>query len=179
MTVLAFAGRRVDAPDAETARFPSTNVIRVATAIHAKLEELHATVLVSSAAAGADLLALQEAGALGLRRRIVLPVPPAQFVAASVADRPGTWVLLFEGVVADVEGAGDLVVLNAGDGEEGYAAATVSIVAEARALAAQSGREAAALIAWDGHPRGSTDFTAAFAQHARREGLTVHEVFTK
>ena len=51
------------------------------------------SVLVCSAACGADLIALQAAGRVSLRRRIVLPFEPSRFRDSSVVDRPGDWAL--------------------------------------------------------------------------------------
>ena len=71
--VAALAGRRIDAPDAKEARFPPANVARVRERIAAALREHDVVALVASAACGADLIALDEAAKLGIRRRIVLP----------------------------------------------------------------------------------------------------------
>lgn len=178
MTVVAFAGRRVDATSADTSRFPVTSIDIVAARIRDALRTLDASVLVASAAAGADLLAMREAGSLGLRRRVVLPVTPAEFVADSVADRPGEWKRLFETIVADAERAGDLVVLSAGNGYEGYTAVTDAIIAETRAIADVLKLQAAALVAWDGQSRGDGDLTDVFRQRATASGLVVHEIDT-
>jgi len=64
--IIALAGRRVDSADAKDPRFPLGNVERVRRLARAVLEEKGATALVSSAACGADLIALSEAGQLGL-----------------------------------------------------------------------------------------------------------------
>ncbi len=71
--IVALAGRRIDAEAAQTASFPLANVARVRQELHDLLVKLKPLALVSSAACGADLLALDEAGALGIRRRVVLP----------------------------------------------------------------------------------------------------------
>src|SRR5450432_2011251 len=91
--IIALAGRRVDPVHAKQQRFPaaSKNVEIVRERIRIILQTEGATVLVSSAACGADLLALSEAGALGLRRRVVLPYDRKEFRATSVTDRPGEW----------------------------------------------------------------------------------------
>jgi hypothetical protein len=178
MTVVAFAGRRVDAAFAQTPRFPVTSIDMVAARIRHALRTLNASVLVASAAAGADLLALREAGALGLRRRVVLPVTPGEFVADSVADRPGEWATLFDTIIADAERTGNLVVLRAGGGYVGYVAVTDAIIAETRAIADAMTLDTAALVAWDGRPRGDDDLTDVFRQHATASGLVVHEIDT-
>src|SRR5262244_1087768 len=73
LMIIALDGRRIDALDATRPRFPQQNVEIVRRRIRALLESENASILVSSAACGADLLALCEAASLGLRSRIVLP----------------------------------------------------------------------------------------------------------
>ena len=68
-------------------------------------------VVVSSAACGADLLALEQAGGLGLRRRVVIPFDRERFRAGSVVDRPGDWGGLYDSILDAVGAQGDLVVL--------------------------------------------------------------------
>ena len=89
--IIALAGRRVDSADAKESRFPLRNVERVRTRARAVLKEKGATTLVSSAACGADLIAVSEAGQLGLRRRVILPFGRSRFQESSVTDRPGEW----------------------------------------------------------------------------------------
>ena len=72
--IIALVGRRIDAPDAE-ARFPLSQAGRVRETIRARLQGCGATALVTSGACGADLLAQDVAGELGLSRRMVLPLP--------------------------------------------------------------------------------------------------------
>lgn len=78
--VIALAGRRIDAPETKSARFPLSNVPIVRERLAALLAAEHAEALVCSAACGADLIALAEAERLGLRRRIVLPFRQSAFV---------------------------------------------------------------------------------------------------
>ena len=89
--VVALAGRRIDLPEAQVPRFPLENVQEVGRRICEALYEMHAVALVCSAACGADLVALEQAKQLGLRRRIVLPFAPERFRETSVVDRPGDW----------------------------------------------------------------------------------------
>jgi hypothetical protein len=91
---IALAGRRVDPPDASEVRFPASakNIEIVRQRIRNKLQTKRTTVIVSSAACGSDLLALSEAGNLGLRRRVVLPFDRDKFRTTSVTNRPGDWV---------------------------------------------------------------------------------------
>ena len=64
--IVAFAGRRIDAPDAETPRFPLSQV----NVVQKKIEELfrrdNVKTLICSAACGADLIALRIVQKLGI-----------------------------------------------------------------------------------------------------------------
>src|SRR5258705_3908251 len=109
--VCALAGRRIDAPNAPTPRFPLANIDNVRARIRATLAETGATALISSAANGADLIALEEAGALAVRRRIVLPFERARFRQTSVVDCPGDWGGLFDRILDEVGERGDLITI--------------------------------------------------------------------
>jgi hypothetical protein len=86
-TVVAFAGRRIDAEGAKAARFPFANVGAVRAAIGASLERIAPYLLIASAACGADLMALQAAASGHIRMRIVLPFPPAA-LSQELGGRP-------------------------------------------------------------------------------------------
>jgi hypothetical protein len=175
--IIALAGRRVDAPDAKEARFPLENAGAVRERVRAVLQE-KASALVSAAACGSDLIALSEAGRLGLRRRVVLPFERRRFRETSVIDRPGDWGPVYDQVLDAVEAAGDLVVLQAGSDEEAYAAANRAILDEALALGKTMHQPVGALLVWDGKSRGDDDVTEDFGVEARKRGLTVTEVPT-
>lgn len=178
MSVVALAGRRVDAVNAPS-RFPAGRIPAVRRRVRAVLLEHEARALVSSAACGADLVALEEAGDLRLRRRVVLPFAPERFRETSVIDRGGDWGAAYDRVIAAVRAADDLVVLETGgEGAEAYARANLAILDEALALAAacgEPGRVVAAIV-WEGAPRGPDDLTARFAEQARSRGLGVVEI---
>jgi hypothetical protein len=122
--------------------------------------------VVSSAAAGADLLTLQEAGALGLRRRVVLAGPSERFKQASVVDRPGEWGPLFDRIVGEVRATGDLIELDVDGDFTGYLRVTAAILDEAVKLATPSEQRLGALLVWDGKSRGDDDVTDAFRRQA-------------
>ena len=86
--VVALAGRRIDPEPTLTARFPFDQVDRVRIRITAQLRRSHAVALVSSAACGADLVALETAQRMRLRTRIILPFSTTRFRENSVVDRP-------------------------------------------------------------------------------------------
>lgn len=186
--VVALAGRRVDAPGAEQQRFPLENIDVVAGRLRTLLEDLKPCALICSAACGADLLALDAARTLGIRRRIVLPFDPSRFRATSVVDRPGNWGSLFDTLYEEARARNDLVIVShEGDDEEAYAAATERIIAEALELAKEeANRESVeppdsqpmAIVVWDGRSKGEGDLTAEFAVLARENGMRVIEVET-
>jgi hypothetical protein len=176
--IIALAGRRVDSTDAKESRFPLRNVEIVRTRARAVLKEKGATAVVSSAACGADLIALSEAGELGLRRRVVLPFERKRFRQTSVTDRPGEWGPLYDQVLDAVEAAGDLVILQNGSDDEAYSAANHAILDEAEALATALHQPATAVLIWDGASRGDHDLTEEFGAEARKRGLAVTEVRT-
>jgi hypothetical protein len=134
--------------------------------------------LVSSAACGADLLALEVARTIGLRRRVILPFPPHRFCETSVTDRPGDWGPVFDDAVAEAERRGDLVVLGLGaaEADDAYRATNRRILDEAQVLA--GGADVTAIVVWDGVRRGEVDMTADFLEEAERRGIPVSVVST-
>ena len=177
--IVALAGRRIDAPDAANPVFPVASVDRVRASIRRLLEDEGATALVSSAACGADLLALEAAGGLGMRRRIVLPFEPGRFRESSVIDRPGDWGSLFDKVIAEVRDKGDLVDLKLdSEADESYVQANHAILHEALNLAGSSSDGVSAVLLWNGASRGESDITSAFGDAARALGWRVLEVST-
>src|SRR5258708_23324677 len=103
--IVTLAGRRIDPLNAPVARFPVENSAEVREQLVHLLQEQGATALVCSAACGADLLGLEAAGTLGLRRRVVLSFAPERFRATSVTDRPGEWGPLYDRIIAEVAAA--------------------------------------------------------------------------
>jgi hypothetical protein len=185
--VVAIAGRRIDAPDAP-ARFPLENARTVAEAIRAFLVAHAATGVVASAACGADLIALEEAGALDLERRVVLPFPARRFRETSVTDRPGDWGPRFDRTLRDVGAERVRVLDDAGtesDDAAAYAAVNDVLLEEAvrlagdHAAAPAASRPVLALLVWEGAPRGDGDLTADFRDRARQRGIPVAEVLTR
>lgn len=186
--IITLAGRRIDAQDAPVACFPLEASGAVRSHIQTLLKKRRATVLVSSAACGADLLALEAAGGLGLRRRVVLPFAPERFRAASVTDRPGEWGALFDRIIAEVQRTGDLVLLDTKkENDEMFLSTNRAILDEAQKLAPQytggtkamSESEVLAVIVWDGQPRKGIDITLDFANEARARSIPVAEVLTR
>ena len=172
--VVALAGRRVDAAGTQPPRFPLENVPLVRERLAELLAGEGAAALVCSGACGADLVALEEAERLELRRRIVLPFASERFRETSVLDRPGEWGPVFDRLLAAARAACDLVVLDAGEGDAAYAAANEAIVREAQALAREDGgalRRLVAVVVWEGAARSGSDATGGFRDLAAKAGF--------
>lgn len=176
---IALAGRRIDAAGAKKRSFPLQNVRRVAEALRNLLEVRRPAALVSSGACGADLLALHEAGKLGIRRRVVLPFSPEEFLETSVIDRPGEWRSIYERVIQEVGVSDDLVIVSSeAERDDAYLLVNIRILDEAAELANASRGTVEAVLVWDGQSRGPGDFTDAFRQEAERRGYAVLTVLT-
>ena len=70
ISIVALAGRRIDAPGAAPPRFPVDNVEKVRSRLVEAFARLNVVHLVCSGACGADLVALEAAEQLGLRSHI-------------------------------------------------------------------------------------------------------------
>jgi hypothetical protein len=174
--IIAFAGRRIDAADAEEARFPADAEPAVAERIRQLFAGTGAGAIVASAACGSDLIALEIAGELGLDRHVILPFDRATFRESSVTDRPGDWGPRYDAVLDAID-PDAITVLRLARGAGAYERANNAILDLASELA---GRPAAvqAVIAWNGRDRGEGDITAQFAERARSRGMSVTEVDT-
>jgi hypothetical protein len=176
-SVAALAGRRIDADNATTPRFPLARVPIVRDAIADLLRNDEVDMLICSAACGADLVALQAATSLGILCRIVLPYAPEQFRRTSVVDRPGDWGHVYDNLVSEIKALGQLVVLDAVvDDDRAYAQANEALISQIDAVA--NGRRRLAIMVWDGHSHAETDATAEFGRLASAAGMERREVIT-
>jgi len=176
--ILALSGRRIDAPDADQVRFPLDNIGRVRTELRELLVEQGVTWLVSSAACGSDLIALSEAGKLGIRRRVVLPFSREKFRESSVVDRPGDWGGLYDEVMDEVGATGNVVIAEVAKDEDPFQSACREILAEASAIGKERRQPVGALMVWDDNIRDAADYTAEFGAEARAQGMAVFTIKT-
>ena len=174
--VIALAGRRIDAADTPP-RFPAANAAAVKQQITEFLQAHQARSLVCAAACGADILALEAAGELGLHRRVMLPFDRATFRASSVIDRGADWGERYDRIVDEAVATGDLVeaALDPDDGQTWYTG-NLDILNEAQALALRT--DVAALVVWNGESRGSDDVTGHFKDEAEKRGFGIAEILT-
>jgi len=180
--VVALVGRRIDPEPTLTPRFPFDQVNRVRIEIADQLRRSHAISLVSSAACGADLVALQTAQEMRLRTRIILPFSAARFRETSVVDRPRPefWGDMFDRVAGVARADGNLVELDM-EADDAYSAANAIIIDEARKLTDVKDHgplSLVALVVWEGASRGADDNTYKFVKLARHSGFRVEQVLT-
>ena len=175
MTIIAVAGRRIDAENAEKSRFPLGNIPLVQERMQEYLARVGATHVVASAACGADLIALNAALAAGLSLRVILPFERATFRGTSVTDRPGNWGPIYDEIIAEAAAAGDLVELGLPEDETAYEAANQRILVETARLADQDSRERRVCIIWEGGLPRQNDHSFLLAQGARARGWLVDD----
>jgi hypothetical protein len=182
--VVALAGRRIDALGANPGRFPLKAVPMVRRGIADLFVRERAVLLVCSGACGAELIALEVAAELDLRRRIVLPFAPELFRQTSVVDRPGDWGAMFDRFVTQACAEGDLIILNQeADDEYAYTAAYKAILDEAQRFARSEGGSPTygqiAAIVWEGAPRSGSDWCEDFRTKAVRDGFELRDILTR
>jgi hypothetical protein len=100
--LLVHAGNRIDLANRPIARFTPTQVPKVRATVGRVLDALRPFAVVSAAAAGADLIVLQEVIERGIGAHVVLPIPVRDFVKQSVMDAGPEWVRSFEAVLDHV-----------------------------------------------------------------------------
>lgn len=180
-SVIALAGRRPDAPGAAQRRFPASEIPRVRSELEALLRP-GVRALVCSAASGADLLALDVAGAAGIERHVMLPFDEETFRATSVEDRPGDWGGLYRRILADLHRYGS-VESGTGDPDDPtvYFHTNERIIGRALELASRPGGTLprVGVVVWEGAPRGGDDATDDFRRRADAEGFSVRHVLTR
>ena len=103
-TIVALAGRRIDAPGSSVRRFPFDRINQVRAELQLLFEQENVVFLVCSAACGADLIALDLAQKTGLGYLIILPFSVKRFRKSSVVDRPGDWGFLFDQIMREAPG---------------------------------------------------------------------------
>jgi hypothetical protein len=108
--LILFAGHRVDLPGRQQGRFPADREPLARSMFHDAVSELlsetYQAVALASAAPGADILAHEVCGELGVRSTICLPMPPDAFARLAFADLDD-WRSRF----LDLQKSRDVVVL--------------------------------------------------------------------
>jgi hypothetical protein len=140
------------------------------------LATLRPSDVVSAAAAGADLIVLEEAIQRGINAHVVLTIGRDEFVKQSVMDAGPEWVTRFETVVHHVSTVDGCSMMENDDApsHEWYLAAHVQLFGRAEALAA--GGTIAALTIRPPEGEVPPSVTDDFAARAERMGLLVLSV---
>jgi tetratricopeptide (TPR) repeat protein len=99
-TVTAFAGHMIDAPQRRMPRFPAALEPAVTAAIRDRLARMNRPILYTSAACGADLIAIEVALELGTEVNVLLPFNRDDFVRTSVAVGGAGWIERFDAALA-------------------------------------------------------------------------------
>ena len=172
--VIIEAGRRVDAPDAQAARFPASNVPEVSRRIKKLLSKQNPKAVVCSAACGADLLLLQAADEMRIEQIVLLPSDPLVFRKSSVTDRPGNWGDLYDKILKTAR----VEILNLPEGQDGYLESNLRLLDRGHQLAREWGAPAEALVIWNGASRGPDDIVDHFLCEARSRMMLVWEIST-
>jgi hypothetical protein len=181
--IVALAGRRIDPEDSREPRFPLNQCPAVAAELARLLGQVSATRLICSAAAGADLVALDVAGRLAISKHVVLPYDPDVFRSTSVTDRPGEWAAIFDRVLRELAPQDRLEVLEEGGASaNAFRAVNQTIVDRALQAAIAGGdvlsKPPLAIVVWEGQARGADDATDDFRARATAAGLGLVEVPT-
>jgi len=176
--VVALVGRRIDAENAAEVRFPLAMVPMVRERLRTVFCQLGVTAMVSSAANGADLIALEEAGRLGIRRVVILAADRNRFREGSVSDRPGNWSVVYDRIMDEVEAKGDLHVIGASMDQDAFTHVNTRILDEAGRISSETKEPLQSIVLWNGKSRGDGDLTEAFAIEATRRGIPILEIDT-
>jgi hypothetical protein len=176
--ILALAGRRIDADNADYKRFPLSAVPRVKERLKKFFGENNVIHLVSSGACGADLLAQEVAEEMNIDRTVVLPFDTTAFRKSSVTDRPGEWGPLYDRLIRN--SMNNLIILQYDPQDpKAYEGTNLELLNTAQKVS--SGYEkpdVAVLIVWEGKPKDKDDLTLGLKAEAMRRSLETKEINT-
>jgi hypothetical protein len=127
--------------------------------------------LISSAAAGSDLLLISEAIRRGAACDIILPFDADRFRVSSVIDRGFAWGRLYDTALSYKYST---VYEQPAVLDDPFIATNNAILAH---LTSAQGSKAALAI-WDKHPRSATDYTVNFIEQVRLSGIKLYEIST-
>jgi len=169
--ILVHAGNRVDGPyRTGPPRFPESQVAFVEERLARLVDALRPRIVVSAAAAGADLLLLEQALATeGVAVHVVLPFAATAFRETSVADCGGAWTERYDRVlslVQDREGS-RVYEYEESPGDAGFRAGNRLLVQHAQQVAGDDGVLALAVRPRpsDAKPSITDDFVAVVRLH--------------
>jgi tetratricopeptide (TPR) repeat protein len=176
--ILVHAGNRVDGPDRPgPPRFPESQVPFLQRRLARFVDVLRPRIVVSAAAAGADLLLLENALATpGVAVHIVLPFAASRFRETSVADRGASWTERYDRVLLVVRQRAECKLIEFAEAPDdaGYRAGNQHLIDHAMGIAGSDGVLALAVRPSPG--RGEPSMTDDFAEAARLRGVTAIDI---
>ena len=173
--ILVHAGNRVDEPYRKPARFPADREQFVRRRFDSLLRVLAPEGVVTSAAAGADLVLVESALERSVPIHLVLPFEPAQFRETSVSDRGSRWERSFDearGAATDTS-QNSLVSLDLPVNEAAFRATNHALIERADSLAPDSVLAVAVRHLSTEDPPSVTD---DFVRQAEASGLFIIEM---
>jgi len=175
LRLIAFSGHMVDTNGRSESRFPAAAEQRVRLQLCERLAALEARVGFSSAAAGADLLFIEELLGRGGAAHVVLPWTREAFLRSSVAPCGPEWVQRFDRALARASSLRVLGEPHEASSGVDYGYANEVMAGLARLTARALDLDLTPLAAWDGRP-GGPGGTAAFVSFWRERGIATEVV---
>lgn len=173
--ILVHAGNRVDsADDPGPPRFPERQAAFVQQRLTRFVDAVRPRIVVSAAAAGADLLLLESALATpGVAVHVVLPFAATQFRETSVADRGASWTERYDRVLVAVHERAECELIEFSDvpDDRGYRAGNRHLIDHAVRIADGDGLLALAVRVPPG--QAAPSMTDDFVEAARLREVTV------
>ena len=172
--LLVHAGNRIDLPDRRTPRFPGALVPLVQHRVAQVLADLRPTAVVSAAAAGADLIVLEEALRAGITIHVALPLSVEQFRRRGCEDLGDDWAVRYDKVLAEAGALGTVHIEDHGDEEDWYTRGNDTILDRAAAVA--DGESIYAVVVRPHSGESSPSATDLFAASAAARGWPLIEL---
>ena len=172
--LLVHAGNRIDLPDRRTPRFPRALVPLVQHRVAQVLTDLRPSAVVSAAAAGADLIVLEEALRLGIRIHVALPLSVEQFRRRGCEDVGDDWAVRYDKVLAEAAAIGTVHIEDHRDDDEWYTHGNDTILDRAADVAGSDSIYALVVRPHSGET--SPSATDLFAASAAARGWPVIEL---
>jgi class 3 adenylate cyclase len=170
LQLIVFAGHMPDAPGRTPPRFPAGEEARVRDRIRERLAHVQARVGFCSAAAGCDLLFIEEMNARDGVVHLVLPWSIEAFLGTSVTPYGTPWVERFQRAIAQAVSVRVLGELLPPQDSVGLNYATAVLAGLARLTARALDLDVVPLAVWDGQP-GSPGGTGAFVDLWRQQAI--------
>lgn len=166
-TIIVFSGHMLDSPQtpAREKRFPPELEPAVAAEIKRVLSESVPAIGYSSAAAGSDILFLEQMVSLEQNYHILLSGPQKDFMERSVIYAGADWAERFRKVLASAKSLEEASSQHPADDSPAYSFAIRLLSGRALMQAKQLNLDLIALAVWNGKPGGGMGGTASFIEY--------------